>query len=165
MQLAPLLLGHFPTQEEAALAYNAAARRLGKPAKCLNDIDDSDIATAGDNAITTAAAAAEVAAMNAAPSESAAAAANANNAAAALEVDTVEDEHSGGGGGGDDDVKHEHSSGGDEKDDSGSLGKKPRVTWSAELHQQFVTAVNQLGIDKAIPTRILDLMVRGGCTS
>ena len=34
----------------------------------------------------------------------------------------------------------------------------PRVVWSAELHQQFVTAVNQLGIDKAVPKRILDLM-------
>lgn len=35
---------------------------------------------------------------------------------------------------------------GDDKDDSSTL-KKPRVVWSVELHQQFVTAVNQLGID------------------
>lgn len=28
-----------------------------------------------------------------------------------------------------------------------SQTKKPRVVWSSELHQQFVTAVNQLGID------------------
>ncbi|EYU30138.1 hypothetical protein ABFS82_05G047400 [Erythranthe guttata] len=36
--------------------------------------------------------------------------------------------------------------------------KKPRVVWSVELHQQFVGAVNQLGIDKAVPKRILELM-------
>lgn len=34
----------------------------------------------------------------------------------------------------------------EEKDDSSTL-KKPRVVWSVELHQQFVAAVNQLGID------------------
>ncbi|XP_068649002.1 two-component response regulator ARR12-like [Aristolochia californica] len=36
--------------------------------------------------------------------------------------------------------------------------KKPRVVWSVELHRKFVAAVNQLGIDKAVPKRILDLM-------
>ncbi len=25
--------------------------------------------------------------------------------------------------------------------------KKPRVTWSVEMHQKFVAAVNQLGVD------------------
>ena len=34
----------------------------------------------------------------------------------------------------------------EEADDSSAL-KKPRVVWSFELHQQFVAAVNQLGID------------------
>lgn len=40
------------------------------------------------------------------------------------------------------------------EDDDGDLdnvdpssSKKPRVVWSVELHQQFVNAVNQLGID------------------
>ena len=33
-----------------------------------------------------------------------------------------------------------------ENDDS-STSKKPRVVWSVELHQQFVTAVHQLGFD------------------
>lgn len=43
-----------------------------------------------------------------------------------------------------------------------SSSKKPRVVWSVELHQKFVNAVNQLGIDKAVPKRILELMdVRG----
>ena len=48
-------------------------------------------------------------------------------------------------------------------EDSSAL-KKPRVVWSAELHQQFVTAVNTLGIDKAVPKRILDLMGVQGLT-
>ena len=42
--------------------------------------------------------------------------------------------------------------------------KKARVVWSAELHQRFVNAVNQLGIDKAVPKRILDLMDVSGLT-
>ncbi|XP_044502489.1 two-component response regulator ARR2-like [Mangifera indica] len=37
-------------------------------------------------------------------------------------------------------------------------GKKPRVTWTQELHQKFVTAVNQLGRDRAVPKRILERM-------
>ncbi|KAL7596846.1 hypothetical protein Lser_V15G31334 [Lactuca serriola] len=52
---------------------------------------------------------------------------------------------------------------GEERDDSSSL-KKPRVVWCVELHQQFVAAVNQLGIDKAVPKKILDLMNVPGIT-
>ncbi|KHN14648.1 Two-component response regulator ARR2 [Glycine soja] len=52
---------------------------------------------------------------------------------------------------------------GDEKDDSSTL-KKPRVVWSVELHQQFMAAVNQLGIDKAVPKKILELMNVPGLT-
>lgn len=33
------------------------------------------------------------------------------------------------------------------ENDDQSTSKKPRVVWSVELHQQFVSAVNQLGID------------------
>lgn len=40
---------------------------------------------------------------------------------------------------------------GEERDDSSSL-KKPRVVWSVELHQQFMAAVNQLGIDSMFPS-------------
>ncbi|KAJ4867935.1 Two-component response regulator ARR1 [Raphanus sativus] len=36
--------------------------------------------------------------------------------------------------------------------------KKRRVVWSVELHQQFVAAVNQLGVEKAVPKKILELM-------
>ena len=52
----------------------------------------------------------------------------------------------------------------DEGHEDSSALKKPRVVWSAELHQQFVTAVNTLGIDKAVPKRILDLMGVQGLT-
>ncbi|XP_004297431.1 PREDICTED: uncharacterized protein LOC101293581 [Fragaria vesca subsp. vesca] len=47
---------------------------------------------------------------------------------------------------------------GDNDNDDMSTSKKPRVVWSVELHQQFVSAVNQLGLDKAVPKRILELM-------
>lgn len=36
--------------------------------------------------------------------------------------------------------------------------KRPRVVWSVELHRKFVAAVNQLGLDKAVPKKILELM-------
>uniref|UniRef100_A0A2P2K3T5 Two-component response regulator n=1 Tax=Rhizophora mucronata TaxID=61149 RepID=A0A2P2K3T5_RHIMU len=61
-------------------------------------------------------------------------------------------------------------SSGEEEDDSElenddpSATKKPRVVWSVELHQQFISAVNQLGIDKAVPKRILELMNVPGLT-
>ncbi|KAL1534074.1 two-component response regulator ARR12-like [Salvia divinorum] len=45
-----------------------------------------------------------------------------------------------------------------------ATSKKPRVVWSIELHRQFVAAVNQLGIEKAVPKRILDLMNVEGLT-
>ncbi|OMO93942.1 hypothetical protein COLO4_16609 [Corchorus olitorius] len=50
------------------------------------------------------------------------------------------------------------------ENDDPSSSKKPRVVWSVELHQQFVSAVNQLGIDKAVPKRILELMNVPGLT-
>ncbi|XP_022776489.1 two-component response regulator ORR21 [Durio zibethinus] len=53
---------------------------------------------------------------------------------------------------------------GEIENDDPSTSKKPRVVWSVELHQQFVGAVNQLGIDKAVPKRILELMNVPGLT-
>lgn len=50
------------------------------------------------------------------------------------------------------------------ENDDPSASKRPRVVWSVELHQQFVCAVNQLGIDKAVPKRILELMNVPGLT-
>ncbi|KZV16452.1 hypothetical protein F511_10064 [Dorcoceras hygrometricum] len=61
----------------------------------------------------------------------------------------------------------------EEEDDSEDNGnesedpatqKKPRVVWSIELHRKFVAAVNHLGIDKAVPKRILDMMNVEGLT-
>ncbi|KAG9146697.1 hypothetical protein Leryth_005033 [Lithospermum erythrorhizon] len=36
--------------------------------------------------------------------------------------------------------------------------KKVKVDWTPELHKRFVEAVEQLGVDKAVPSRILELM-------
>ncbi|XP_061990577.1 two-component response regulator ARR12 [Rosa rugosa] len=44
-----------------------------------------------------------------------------------------------------------------ETEDSSSQ-KKPRVVWYGELHRKFVAAVNQLGVERAVPKKILDLM-------
>ncbi|CAI9098907.1 OLC1v1035639C1 [Oldenlandia corymbosa var. corymbosa] len=52
---------------------------------------------------------------------------------------------------------------GNENDDP-TTQKKPRVVWSIELHRKFVAAVHQLGIEKAVPKRILDLMNVEGLT-
>ncbi|XP_039046719.1 two-component response regulator-like APRR2 isoform X1 [Hibiscus syriacus] len=42
--------------------------------------------------------------------------------------------------------------------------KKMKVDWTPELHKKFVQAVDQLGIDQAIPSRILELMKVEGLT-
>ncbi|KAL5554080.1 hypothetical protein UlMin_041481 [Ulmus minor] len=51
----------------------------------------------------------------------------------------------------------------EERDDSSTL-KKPRVVWSGELPQHFFTAINQLGIDKAVSKKLLELMNVPGLT-
>lgn len=50
------------------------------------------------------------------------------------------------------------------KGEEGFATKKPRVNWSVEMHHQFVEAVNKLGIDKAVPKKILELMSVKGLT-
>ncbi|KAJ8560767.1 hypothetical protein K7X08_022627 [Anisodus acutangulus] len=58
----------------------------------------------------------------------------------------------------------------DENDENGNDNEDPttqkraRVVWSIELHRKFVAAVGQLGIEKAVPKRILDLMNAEGLT-
>lgn len=44
-------------------------------------------------------------------------------------------------------------------DDRNGAVKKPRVVWSVEMHQQFVNAVNQLGVDSklACPSTFFEL--------
>ncbi|MED6172267.1 hypothetical protein PIB30_048509 [Stylosanthes scabra] len=49
------------------------------------------------------------------------------------------------------------------RDDTKTL-KKPIVVWSVVLHQRFVAVVNQLGINKAVPKKILELMNVPGLT-
>lgn len=53
--------------------------------------------------------------------------------------------------------------GDDTIEDISSL-KKARVNWSVQLHQQFVSAVNQLGVDKAVPKKLLEIMNVQGLT-
>lgn len=38
------------------------------------------------------------------------------------------------------------------------------MDWTPELHKKFVKAVEQLGIDRAIPSKILELMKADGLT-
>ncbi|GJR93738.1 transcription activator GLK1-like protein isoform X2, partial [Tanacetum coccineum] len=38
------------------------------------------------------------------------------------------------------------------------------VDWTRDLHRRFVQAVEQLGVDKAIPSRILEIMGIGCLT-
>ncbi|CAN1195639.1 Two-component response regulator-like APRR2 [Linum perenne] len=42
--------------------------------------------------------------------------------------------------------------------------KKTKVDWTADLHRKFVQAVEQLGVDQAIPSKILELMKVEGLT-
>ena len=39
-----------------------------------------------------------------------------------------------------------------------------QVDWTPELHKKFVQAVEQLGVDQAIPSRILEQMKVEGLT-
>lgn len=48
----------------------------------------------------------------------------------------------------------------EQENDDPSTMKKPRVVWSVELHQQFVSAVNQLGIDSKLSFHLFVLYQR-----
>nr|GEW96221.1 two-component response regulator ARR12-like [Tanacetum cinerariifolium] len=50
------------------------------------------------------------------------------------------------------------------EDDESSTQKKPRVVWSNDLHKKFVDVVYSLGIEKAVPKTIHDLMNVEGLT-
>ncbi|XP_021765705.1 two-component response regulator-like APRR2 [Chenopodium quinoa] len=54
----------------------------------------------------------------------------------------------------------------DSKNTRGTKGsrKKIKVDWTPDLHKKFVQAVEQLGVDQAIPSRILELMKVDGLT-
>ncbi|XP_061947719.1 transcription activator GLK1-like isoform X2 [Populus nigra] len=44
------------------------------------------------------------------------------------------------------------------KNNNNQRKRKMKVDWTPELHRRFVQAVEQLGVDKAVPSRILELM-------
>ena len=50
------------------------------------------------------------------------------------------------------------ASGGRPTTSGGGGGRKGKVEWTRELHRRFVSAVERLGLDAAVPSRILDLM-------
>nr|QSD99516.1 MYB family transcription factor [Melilotus albus] len=53
---------------------------------------------------------------------------------------------------------------GEENNEERSTRKKPRIVWNDELHKKFVSIVAQLGLDKAYPKKIRDLMNVEGLT-
>ncbi|RCV23398.1 hypothetical protein SETIT_5G003100v2 [Setaria italica] len=83
------------------------------------------------------------------------------------EVTTTEEDSAGAGAGSD--TKSSAAAGGHSKKKA-SAGKdsngkrKVKVDWTPELHRRFVQAVEQLGIDKAVPSRILEIMGIEGLT-
>ncbi|XP_019057904.1 PREDICTED: two-component response regulator-like APRR2 [Tarenaya hassleriana] len=50
------------------------------------------------------------------------------------------------------------------KNVAGNKANRKKVDWTPELHKKFVLAVEQLGVDQAIPSRILELMKVEGLT-
>ncbi|CAL9101377.1 unnamed protein product [Musa textilis] len=56
------------------------------------------------------------------------------------------------------DYVHENSDG------EPSKQKRQRLSWSADLHTHFIKAVNHLGLDRAVPKKILDVMNVKGLT-
>ncbi|CDY44493.1 hypothetical protein HID58_041010 [Brassica napus] len=63
----------------------------------------------------------------------------------------------------DETTKHNNKSTGI-KNLSGNKPSRKKVDWTQELHKKFVQAVDQLGVDQAIPSRILELMKVDGLT-
>ncbi|KAL1553757.1 two-component response regulator ARR12-like [Salvia divinorum] len=61
------------------------------------------------------------------------------------------------------DDEDEFDSNDDEDEDNGAH-KKPRVTWTIQLHTQFLQSINQLGIERAVPKKILETMNVEGLT-
>ncbi|XP_019160991.1 PREDICTED: two-component response regulator ARR2-like [Ipomoea nil] len=50
------------------------------------------------------------------------------------------------------------------EESGGEKKKKPRLSWNPEMHQRFEQAINKLGIDKAVPKKIVELMNEPGLT-
>nr|QYK98130.1 BPG [Benincasa hispida] len=54
--------------------------------------------------------------------------------------------------------------GSDVNHSAGPKARKTKVDWNPQLHRKFVQAVEQLGIDHAIPSKVLELMKVEGLT-
>ncbi|RCV22163.1 hypothetical protein SETIT_4G198600v2 [Setaria italica] len=55
--------------------------------------------------------------------------------------------------------KNKKDGDGAEKDKEGtSTQKRQRIKWSGQLHRKFVEAINQIGMDRAVPKNILEVM-------
>ncbi|KAM0930444.1 hypothetical protein ACQ4PT_001121 [Festuca glaucescens] len=46
----------------------------------------------------------------------------------------------------------------DNRESRRTTRKKPRVSWTGELHNRFLEVVNRLGVDRAVPKAILQMM-------
>ncbi|XP_011041635.1 PREDICTED: two-component response regulator ARR1 [Populus euphratica] len=46
----------------------------------------------------------------------------------------------------------------DQEVDSQLAPKRPKVLWTSSLHSRFLQAINHIGLDKAVPKRILEFM-------
>ncbi|CAN8229744.1 unnamed protein product [Cochlearia groenlandica] len=44
------------------------------------------------------------------------------------------------------------------ENDDPTAQKRPRIVWTPELHNKFLSAVDHVGVEKAVPKKILDLM-------
>ncbi|CAF2069508.1 unnamed protein product [Brassica napus] len=64
----------------------------------------------------------------------------------------------------DETTKHNNKSTGIKNLSGNKPSRKKVVDWTQELHKKFVQAVDQLGVDQAIPSRILELMKVDGLT-
>nr|CAB3470871.1 unnamed protein product [Digitaria exilis] len=60
--------------------------------------------------------------------------------------------------------KKKDINGADEDKENRSTQKRQRVQWSGDLHRKFIEATNQIGMDKAVPKNILEVMNVDGLT-
>ncbi|KDP22327.1 hypothetical protein JCGZ_26158 [Jatropha curcas] len=60
--------------------------------------------------------------------------------------------------------KKREREGPDEEEDAAAAPKKAKVVWTNSLHNRFLQAINHIGLEKAVPKRILEFMGVPGLT-
>ncbi|KAK3130932.1 hypothetical protein QOZ80_6BG0499810 [Eleusine coracana subsp. coracana] len=60
--------------------------------------------------------------------------------------------------------KRKDGDGGREGKENTSTPKRQRIQWSGELHRKFMKVINQIGIDRVVPKKILEMMNVEGLT-